>query len=80
MELLYALIGLICGYAIYAKGIKDGKAFAQGKPVEIIPNPIKVIQNNKESKEAKAKEKKFEDYQDRLMDYDGFKQSEKVGG
>jgi len=79
MELLYALIGLTCGYAIYAKGIKDGKAFAQNKPVAILPQPVKAIKQAKEDKEAKVEQEKFMEYQERLFNYDGFKESEKVG-
>jgi len=80
MEILYVLLGLSFGYVIYAKGIKDGKDFAQNKPVAILPQPIKAIKQAKENKEAKQAEKKSDDYQERLMEYDGFKESEKVGG
>jgi len=77
MEILYTLLGLFCGYIIYSKGIKDGKAFAQGKPVAILPQPIKAIKQAKEDKEAKAKEQEAIGYQERLMNYDGFKDSER---
>jgi len=77
MELLYALLGLFCGYIIYSKGIKDGKDFAQGKPVAILPQPIKAIKQAKENKVVKEKEEEFQEYQDRLSKYDGFLDSEK---
>jgi len=78
MDILLLICGLFCGYVIYAKGIKDGKDFAQGKPVTILPQPIKAIHKAKEDKEAKEADKKAIDYQERLMKYDGF--PEKVGG
>lgn len=79
MELMYALIGLLCGYMIYAKGVKDGKSFAQGKPVAILPQPVKAIKKVKEEKQTKVEQEKFLEYQERLFNYDGFKESEKVG-
>jgi len=80
MDILLLICGLFCGYVIYAKGIKDGKDFAQGKPVTILPQPIKAIKQAKENKEVKEAEKTEVDYRERLMAYDGFKESEKVGG
>ena len=79
MEILYVLLGLSFGYVIYSKGIKDGKAFAQGKPVQILPQPIKAIKQAKEDKTDKAEQSKFNEYQERLFNYDGFKDSERVG-
>jgi hypothetical protein len=71
------ICGLFCGYVIYAKGIKDGKAFAQGKPVAILPQPIKAIKKAKEEKEIKKENEKMFEYQERLFNYDGFKESER---
>jgi len=78
MDILLLICGLFCGYVIYSKGIKDGKDFAQGKPVAILPQPIKAIKQSKENKVAKEKEEVFQDYQERLSKYDGFLESEKV--
>jgi len=78
MDILLLICGLFCGYVIYAKGIKDGKDFQQGKPVAILPQPIKAIQRAKEEKIVKEENEEFKDYQQRLFAYDGFKESEKV--
>jgi hypothetical protein len=77
MDILLLICGLFCGYSIYAKGVKDGKAFAQGKPVAILPQPVKAIKQAKEEKRDKEKEQEQINYQERLMNYDGFKDSER---
>lgn len=76
MEIIYVLIGLVSGYLIYAKGVKDGKAFAEHKKVDLLPKPIENIKQNKLMKESKKEEKHFIDAVNNMLNYDGFKQKE----
>lgn len=78
MEYVLMIIGIILGYMIYAKGVKDGKAFAEHRKVEILPKPIESFKKAKQKKETTKEEQAMINSINNMLNYDGFNQ--KVGG
>lgn len=85
----YAIMGLTFGLCLfilplwaYRKGLNDGLALNQGKPIEPIQNPITAIVKHVEAVAEKKEIKANNDYVAQgvanLMSYDGNDQS-KVG-
>lgn len=60
----------------YRRGIKDGMALGDSKPLEPIKNPVKVIQEHKEAKETKKEADQFMQGLNNMLNYDGTPQKE----
>lgn len=81
--ILGALIG-VCLFFVpiwcYRRGLKDGLALTQGKPIEPIQNPVQAVvshvERKQEQKEAKTVEDKLSIGLANLMSYDGTEQKE----
>ena len=81
--ILGALIG-VCFFIVplwaYRRGLKDGLALSQGKPIEPIQNPLQAVvshvERKQEQKEAKIAEDKLAEGLSNLMSYDGTPQKE----
>lgn len=86
MEYIYlgAIIGL-CLFNLwsYRRGLKDGLALNQGKPIEHIQNPVQAVQSHMdkrhEQKIAKDEESKLAEGLANMMAYDGTPQKAKEG-
>lgn len=85
----YAIMGLTFGLCLfilpfwaYRRGIKDGLALNQGKPIEPIQNPVKTIiqhvETRAEKKETKEASSAMIEGFNNLMSYNGDDQT-KVG-
>lgn len=61
----------------YRRGLKDGLALKDNKPIEPIKSPVAVIKEHAEAKEAKEEEDIQSKFMENLFGYDGSKQ-EKV--
>jgi hypothetical protein len=55
----------------YRRGLQDGIAISQGKPLEPFKGPIKVIQEHKEQKIIKEKQDKQRQGILNILAYDG---------
>ena len=62
----------------YRRGLQDGLAVSQGKPLEPFKGPIKAIQEHKEQKIIKEKQEVIKEIQDKqrkgilnILAYDG---------
>lgn len=77
---LSAVLGL-CFFMLpmwaYRKGLKDGLAVGQGKAMEPIKTPVKIIQEHREAKQAKEEQDLFRDGLANILAYEGIAQ--KVG-
>jgi hypothetical protein len=75
-----ALIG-VCFFFVplwsYRRGLKDGLAIQQGKPIEPIKTPIQAVNEYKEVKEQKKEQSIFNEGLNNLMTYDGESQEVK---
>jgi hypothetical protein len=83
MEYVYlsAIIGLcFFNFFAYRRGLKDGLALNQGKPVEPIKSPVQAITEHRERQTEKKETKAANDAVSiglaNLMSYDGSKQKE----
>jgi hypothetical protein len=85
----YAIMGLTFGLCLfilplwaYRRGLKDGLALNQGKPIEPIQNPVKTVmqyvETRAEKKETKEANNALQEGFNNLMSYDGSDQM-KVG-
>lgn len=74
MESLYLIGGLVFGFVIYAKGIRDGIKLAKGQQAPIIRNPVEAHKEKKQKAEVEKADKETLESLMNLMDYDGFKQ------
>lgn len=61
----------------YRRGLKDGLALNDNKPIEPIKTPVQAIQERTQAKEVNESEKIQAQFMANLFDYDGSKQ-EKV--
>jgi hypothetical protein len=60
----------------YRRGLKDGLALKDNKPIEPIKTPVQVIHERTEAKEISEAEKAQAQYVTNLFEYDGNKQDE----
>jgi hypothetical protein len=60
----------------YRRGLKDGLALRDNKPIEPIKTPVQVIHERTEAKEISKEEEKQELYMTNLFGYTGEKQDE----
>lgn len=78
------LVAIICMVAFFAsfwayrRGIKDGLALKDNKPMEPIKTPVAVINERTEAKQAKAEEDAQLQYMSNLFNYSGERQDEVV--
>lgn len=77
IDILILIGGLLAGYLIYSKGVKDGIALEKGREVAMLPNPIKKAQERKKVAVNEKEEKEKVASIENMMEYTGFKQ--KVG-
>lgn len=81
------MIGLLIGIATavlfsclflwsYRRGLKDGLALKDNKPIEPIKTPVQAFYEHTEEKETKKTESIQSIYATNLFDYDGNKQDE----
>lgn len=74
-----ALIG-VCLFIIpmwsYRRGLRDGLAIHQGKPIEPIKSPIQSISEHRENKKEKKEADKISEGLANLLSYDGTAQKE----
>ena len=61
---------------IYRRGLKDGKALSEGKPIEPIKTPVSVINEVKQAKEVSKEEKEQAQFMNNLFGYTGEVQKE----
>ena len=62
----------------YRRGLKDGLALKDNKPIEPIKTPISVIKEVAEAKEIKEAEQTEAQFMTNLFGYDGTKQKEVI--
>jgi hypothetical protein len=60
----------------YRRGIKDGLALKDNKPIEPIKSPVRAFNEVKEAKEISKVEEKQEQFMTYLFGYSGEKQDE----
>ena len=59
------------GLWLYRRGLKDGLALNNNKPIEPIKTPVAVIQEVKKAKAASEIEEKTAQYLENLLNYTG---------
>ena len=62
----------------YRRGLKDGLALKDNKPIEPIKTPVAVIKEVTEAKEIKEAEQTEAQFMTNLFGYDGTKQKEVI--
>jgi len=78
------LVAIICVVAFftsfwaYRRGIQDGLALKDNKPIEPIKSPVSVIKEVAEAKEIKEAEQTEAQFMTNLFGYDGTKQKEVI--
>jgi hypothetical protein len=76
------LIAVICMAAFltsfwaYRRGLKDGIALNNNKPIEPIKSPVAVIQERREAKEIKEENDKIAQGLSNILNFDGTPQKE----
>lgn len=60
----------------YRRGLKDGLALKDNKPIEPIKTPVAVIQEHTQAKEVKDEENTQTQFMSNLFGYDGSPQRE----
>ena len=61
---------------IYRRGLKDGKALSEGKPIEPIKTPVAAFNEVKQAKEISKEEKEQAQFMNNLFGYTGEVQKE----
>lgn len=61
---------------IYRRGLKDGKALSEGKPIEPIKTPVQAFNEVKQAKEISKEEKEQVQFMNNLFEYTGEVQKE----
>lgn len=62
----------------YRRGLKDGLALRDNKPIEPIKTPLSVMQEHTQAKEVKEAENIQSQFMTNLFGYDGSKQNEVI--
>ena len=70
------VVAFLTSFWAYRRGIKDGLALRDNKPIEPIKTPVAVIREHTETKEASEVEKVQAQFMTNLFGYDGSKQDE----
>ena len=71
------LIAIICMVAFftsiwcYRRGLKDGKALSEGKPIEPIKTPVQAFNEVKQAREISKEEKEQAQFMNNLFEYTG---------
>lgn len=56
---------------IYRRGLKDGKALSEGKPIEPIKTPVQAFNEVKQAKEVSREEETQAQFMNNLFEYTG---------
>ena len=80
IELIIGIVTAVlfsCSHVwIYRRGLKDGKALSEGKPIEPIKTPVQAFNEVKQAKEISKAEEKQMIHMTNLFEYDGNPQKE----
>lgn len=71
------MVAFFTSFWAYRRGLKDGLALKDNKPIEPIKSPVAVIQEHAQAKEVNKAEEIESQFMTNLFGYDGTKQ-EKV--
>ena len=75
LELIIGIVATVlfsCSHVwIYRRGLKDGKALSEGKPIEPIKTPVQAFNEVKQAKEISKEEKEQAQFMNNLFEYTG---------
>lgn len=79
-ELIIGIVATVlfsCSHVwIYRRGLKDGKALSEGKPIEAIKTPVQAYNEVKQAKEISKEEEAQAQFINNLFGYTGEVQKE----
>ena len=70
------VVAFLTSFWAYRRGIKDGMALSNNKPIEPIKTPVSVINEAVQTREISKADNLQAQYMDNLFGYDGTKQKE----